>query len=178
MGGETYPYIIVGAGLAGTSAVDGIREEDKNSAILLIGAERHLPYDRPPLSKKLWFGKKKVEEIFLHDQSYYDQNGVTLASGISVTSIDTKQKSITTHDGNTYFYRKLLLTTGGVPRTLPLPGGDLEGIFYFRTLDDYLRLRQESSEGKTAVVVGGGFIGSELAAALTINRVSVTMIFP
>ncbi|HUI46944.1 MAG TPA: FAD-dependent oxidoreductase [Nitrospirota bacterium] len=178
MAGAAYTYIIIGSGLAGVSAMDGIRERDNKGGILLIGAEKHLPYDRPPLSKKLWFGKKKVEEIFLHDQSYYDRKDVTLASGVSVTSIDAKQKSITTNKGNTYYYQKLLLATGGVPRTMNLPGGDLEGIFYFRTLDDYLRLRQESSEGKTAVVVGGGFIGSELAAALTINRVKVTMIYP
>ncbi len=178
MAGETYTYIIVGSGLAGASAIDGIRERDKNGDILLIGAEKHLPYDRPPLTKKLWFGKKKVEEIFLHDERFYDRNDVTLASGISVTSIDARQKSITANNGITYYYQKLLLATGGQPRTMNLPGGDLEGIFYFRTLDDYLRLRQESSEGKTAVVVGGGFIGSEHAAALTINKVNVTMIFP
>jgi 3-phenylpropionate/trans-cinnamate dioxygenase ferredoxin reductase component len=178
MGSGTYTYIIVGSGLAGASAIDGIRERDKTGGILLIGAEKHLPYDRPPLSKKLWFGKKKVEEIYLHDESYYDRLNVTLALGISVTSIDARQKSITANSGSTYYYQKLLLATGGLPRTMNLPGGDSEGIFYFRTLDDYLRLRQASSEGKTAVVVGGGFIGSELAAALTINKVNVTMIFP
>jgi 3-phenylpropionate/trans-cinnamate dioxygenase ferredoxin reductase component len=178
MADGTYAYIIIGAGLTGASAVDGIRERDKDGSILLIGAEKHLPYDRPPLSKKLWFGKKKVEEIFVHDQEFYERNGVTMASGVSATSVDAKQKSVTTSDGKSYRYQKLLLATGGFPRHLTVPGGDLEGILYFRTLDDYLKLRQGSSEGKTAVVIGGGFIGSELAAALTINKVDVTMIFP
>ena len=178
MGEETYPYIIIGGGLAGASAVEGIREQDKKGAILLIGTEKHLPYDRPPLSKKLWFGKKKVEEIFLHDQKFYDQNNVTVASGVTVTSLDPKQKSVTTNTGKQYRYQKLLLATGGVPRTLSIPGGDLEGIFYYRFLDDYLRMKSVAAPGTSAVIIGGGFIGSEIAAALTINKVNVTMIFP
>ncbi len=146
--------------------------------MLLLGAEKHLPYDRPPLSKKLWFGKKKVEDIFLHDQSFYDQNGVTVATGVTVTALDAKRKTVVTNDGNRYGYQKLLLATGGAPRRLSVPGGDLEGICYYRTLDDYLRLRAEAGEGTSAVVIGGGFIGSEIAAALHINKVKVTMIFP
>ncbi len=173
-----YTYIIAGGGLAGASAVDGIRERDKNGPILLIGYEKHLPYDRPPLTKKLWFGKKKVEEIFLHDQKFYDQNGVTVRTGTRVTSLDTGKKTVTVEAGKTYGFEKLLLATGGVPRTLPIPGGDLAGICHYRTLDDYLRMRREAPEGKSAVVIGGGFIGSEIAAALTINKVNVTMIFP
>jgi len=175
---RTYTYIIVGGGLAGASAVEGIRERDKDGGILIISSEKHLPYDRPPLTKKLWFGKKKVEDIFLYHQEFYVQNGVTVASGVSVVALDAKQKSITTNDGRQYTFQKLLLATGGVPRTLPVPGGNLEGICYFRTLDDYLRMRKESIEGKSATVIGGGFIGSELAAALAINKVNVTMIFP
>jgi len=178
MGDRSYEYIIVGGGLAGASAVEGIRELDKNGAVLLIASEKHLPYDRPPLTKKLWFGKKKVEDIFLHDQKFYDQNGVTLAQGVPVTALDPKQKKITTGIGNEFRFKKLLLATGGVPRALPIPGGDLEGICYFRTLDDYLKLRSESMEGKKAVVIGGGFIGSEIAAALAMNKIDVTMIFP
>jgi NADPH-dependent 2,4-dienoyl-CoA reductase/sulfur reductase-like enzyme len=178
MGGQKFAYIIVGGGLAGASAIEGIRERDKNGAILLISAEKHLPYDRPPLSKKLWFGKKKVGDIFLHDQNFYDQNGVTLAQGVTVTALDAKQKTVTTSENKEYPFHKLLLATGGAPRTLPIPGGNLEGICYYRTLDDYLRLRAEARDGKSAVVIGGGFIGSEIAAALHTTKVNVTMIFP
>src|SRR5512143_3953750 len=128
MAEHTYTYIIIGGGLAGASAVEGIRERDKNGSILLIGTEKHLPYDRPPLTKKLWFGKKKVEDIFLHDQGFYDQNGITLAQGVTVTALDPKQKKITTNIGGEFQFQKLLLATGGVPRTLPIPGGDIEGI--------------------------------------------------
>jgi len=177
MAEQTFAYIIVGGGLAGASAVEGIRERDTKGAILLIGSEKHLPYDRPPLTKKLWFGKKKVEDIFLHDKNFYDQNGVVLSLGTTVTSIDTKVKKIGV-SGRTYTYQKLLLATGGVPRTLTIPGGDLEGICYYRSLDDYLRMRKDAAAEASAVVIGGGFIGSELAAALTINKIKITMIFP
>jgi len=175
---KTYTYVIVGGGLAGASAVQGIRELDKKGAILLIGGEQHLPYDRPPLSKKLWFGQKTVDEIFLHPREFYDQNGVDLLLGAFVTSLDAKQKTIADDEGRTFHYGKLLLATGGVPTRLPIPGGDIEGICYYRSLDDYLRLRKEAVGGKSAVVVGGGFIGSEIAAALTVNKVKVTLIFP
>jgi len=178
MNEQAYAYVIVGGGLAGASAVEGIRERDKKGTILLVGSEKHLPYDRPPLSKKLWFGKKKVEDIFIHDQKFYDENNVTVESGVTIMSLDPKQKTVTTNAGKQYGYQKLLLATGGVPRTLPIPGGNLDGICYFRTLDDYLKLRKESTEGKKAVIIGGGFIGSEIAAAMAINKIEVTMIFP
>jgi 3-phenylpropionate/trans-cinnamate dioxygenase ferredoxin reductase subunit len=175
---SVYDYVVVGGGLAGASAVQEIRERDKNGSMLLIGGEKHLPYDRPPLSKKLWFGKKKVEEIFLHDLNFYDQNHIELMLDTKVASLDVKNKTVTDKKGGCYGYGKLLLATGGVPRTLPVHGGDLEGICYYRYLDDYLKVKKEAKEGKSALVVGGGFIGSEIAAALNINQVEVTMIFP
>ena len=178
MAEESYTYIIVGGGLAGSSAVEGIRELDQKGPILLMGSEKHLPYDRPPLTKKLWFGKKKVEDIFLHKQDFYGQNNVMLAAGVTARALDAKNKTVTDDKGRTYRYEKLLLATGGAPRILSVPGGDLEGIYYYRYLDDYLRMRREASAGKSAVVVGGGFIGSEIAAALALNNVKVMMIFP
>lgn len=175
---RVYDYVIVGGGLAGASAVQGIRELDAAGMILLVGEENHLPYDRPPLSKKLWFGKKKVEDIFLHDRAFYDQHAVTLALGAKAARLDPDAKTLTTTQGETYGYGKLLLATGCESRTLTIPGGDLDGICYFRGLDDYLLTRGVATEGKSAVVIGGGFIGSELAAALNICKLHVTMIFP
>lgn len=178
MSEQSYTYVIVGGGLAAASAVQGIRERDKKESVLLIGGEEHLPYDRPPLSKKLWFGKKKVEEIFVHGQEFYDQNGVELALNTKAVALDADQKVVTDHKGKTYRYEKLLLATGGTPRALPIPGGDLDGLYYYRYLDDYLRMRGEAAAGKSAVVIGGGFIGSEMAAALNVNELEVTMVFP
>jgi 3-phenylpropionate/trans-cinnamate dioxygenase ferredoxin reductase component len=178
MTAKAYHYIIVGAGLAGASAVSGIRELDQEKSILLVGSEKHLPYDRPPLSKALWMGKKQVAEIFLHPSDYYAKNKIQVALETSIVSVAPKQKVVVDDDGKEYRYEKLLLATGGSPRKLDLPGAELEGICYYRTIDDYSSLRSQAVTGKTAVVIGGGFIGSEIAAALKSNGVNVTMIFP
>ena len=173
-----YPYVIVGAGLTGGSAVEGIREIDKDGPILLIGEESHLPYNRPDLTKKLWFGKKTLEQIFPHDRAFYQDNGVELALGDRAVALDAGQRRVIDSRGESYHYEKLLLATGGIPRSLPIPGSDLDGVCYYRYLDDYERLRAQAAEGKSALVVGGGFIGSEIAAALHTNGVKVTMVFP
>ena len=175
---QVFDYVIVGGGLAGASAIEGIRELDTVGKILMICAEKHLPYDRPPLSKKLWLGKQKVEDIFLQGHSFYHKHKVTLLLGVKVVRLDPSQKTITTTIGENYGFGKLLLATGSMPRHLTIPGSDLEGICYYRSLDDYLHTRSVAAAGKSAVVVGGGFIGSELAAALSINKLNVTMIFP
>lgn len=172
-----YDYVIVGGGLAGASAVQGIRELDAKGTVLLLGEEKHLPYDRPPLSKKLWFGKTRVEDIFLHEADYYTQHEVMVMLGAKVVKLDPVVKTITGANGASYRFGKLLLATGGTPRRLSIPGGDLDGICYYRTLDDYLQTRGGAGEGKSALVVGGGFIGSELAAALN-GSVEVSMVFP
>lgn len=173
-----YDYAIVGAGLAGTSAVEGIREIDTEGRILLLGEENHLPYDRPPLSKKLWTGGMNIEAIFLHDRRFYDRHAVTLALGSRIVRIDPAAKKLTDAKGKTYSYGRLLLATGCKARRLDIPGGNLEGICYFRSLDDYQHIRGVAAPGKSAVIIGGGFIGSELGAALNINKLDVTMIFP
>jgi NAD(P)H-nitrite reductase large subunit len=174
---DRYTYVIVGAGLTGVSAVEGIREVGSDSTILLIGREEDLPYDRPPLSKSLWLGKKQVDEIHLRDRSFFGDKGVDLQLGAEVSALDAKAKTIGTSGGATCRYDKLLLATGGQPRRLDVPGGDLPALFYYRTLADYTRIREQAAAGKSAIVVGGGFIGSEMAAALHSNGVQVTMVY-
>jgi 3-phenylpropionate/trans-cinnamate dioxygenase ferredoxin reductase component len=173
-----HSYIIIGAGLSGASAVEGIRERDQQGSILLLGAEKDLPYDRPPLSKQLWTGGKTIAEIVLHDEAFYKSNSVDLRLGTEVAQIDLEGHSVTDNRGNTYRYQKLLLATGATPKRLNIPGGYLEGISYYRTLPDYRQLRREAVEGKSALVIGGGFIGSEIAASLRANKLAVTMVFP
>ena len=174
---DSYRYVVVGSQLTGVSAVHGIREVDQEGPILLVGREQHMPYDRPPLSKSLWFGKKKVEEIYLQAQGFYEDQGVELRLGSEVVGLDPSAKTIACQGGTTCGYDKLLLATGGRPRRLDAPGGDLPPVYYYRTLDDYTRIRELAGAGARAVVIGGGFIGSEMAAALHTNGVTVTMIY-
>jgi 3-phenylpropionate/trans-cinnamate dioxygenase ferredoxin reductase component len=178
MSQRDFAYIIVGGGLAGASAIEGIRERDAEGAILLIGAEPHPPYHRPPLTKQLWTGKKKIEDIFVHDEAFYRDRRVTLLIGSKATRVDAGRRLVTTDRGDVYHYAKLLIATGGEPRRLTIPGGDLPEICYFRTLADYVRIRDQAAEARSVLVIGGGFIGSEIAAALKMNNYDVTMVFP
>jgi NADPH-dependent 2,4-dienoyl-CoA reductase/sulfur reductase-like enzyme len=152
------------------AAVHGIREIDRDGSIGLLSAEGHPPYDRPPLSKKLWKGKP-LESIWRQTES----QRVTLHLGRTARQLDPQNKRITDDQGTTYGYDKLLLATGGTPRRLPFGG---EQIIYFRTLDDYERLRALTRAGQHFAVIGGGFIGSEVAAALAMNGKKVVMVFP
>ncbi|MFW6049111.1 MAG: NAD(P)/FAD-dependent oxidoreductase, partial [Candidatus Bipolaricaulota bacterium] len=165
-------------GLAGVSAIKGIRERDGEGSILLVTEEANLPYNRPPLSKELLLGKEDVADVFVEDDNFYDQEEVAVEMETLITEVNPDEKSIVGEDGISYGYGKLLLATGGYPRKLDIPGGDLEGIIYYRDLEDYKRLHNLIETSKSAIVVGGGFIGSEIAAALNLNDLNVTMVFP
>jgi 3-phenylpropionate/trans-cinnamate dioxygenase ferredoxin reductase component len=151
------------------SAVREIRDHDADGSIGLVGAENHPPYSRPPLSKALWQGK---EESSVWRGT--DQLGVDLVLGRRITSLDLDARRAGDDQGEEYEYERLLLATGGTPRRLDLAPDAI----HFRTLDDYRRLRQAAGDGTRTLVVGGGFIGSELAAALQSNGADVTMVFP
>lgn len=163
-------YLIVGGGMAADSAARGIRKVDANGHITMVCAEHDAPYDRPPLSKSLW--KDKPLDAIWRDTAALD---VTLLLGRKVVGLDAAKKTATDDAGKVHYYDKLLLATGGTARRLPHAD---EGVIYFRTLDDYRRLRALSEQGADIVVIGGGFIGSEIAAALAMNSKRVTMLFP
>ena len=164
------PYLIIGGGMTGAAAATGIRELDSDGGITLISAENAPPYDRPPLSKKLWNGKRTLEQILapLPDD-------VVLRLGRRVVAVDPDRRRVTDDSGTVYTYDRLLLATGGAPRRLPF-GGD--SVNYYRTVEDYRSLRAEAGRGATFVVIGGGFIGSEVAAVLREQGCAVTMVFP
>jgi NADPH-dependent 2,4-dienoyl-CoA reductase/sulfur reductase-like enzyme len=163
-------YLIVGGGMTADSAVRGIRKTDQRGTIAMICDERDPPYNRPPLSKSLW-KNKPFESIW---RKTGDLN-VDLHLGRRVVALDAAKKAVTDDAGNIYSYEKLLLATGGSVRRLPDAG---ESVIYFRTAGDYRKLRGLSEHGSDFVVIGGGFIGSEIAAALAMNGKRVTMIFP
>lgn len=165
-----YKYLIVGGGMTAAAATDGIRELDPTGTIGLITAESDEPYDRPPLSKGLWKGKS-LDIIWRKSKS----TSVAIHAGRVVKEIVPSQKRVIDEGGEVFAYQKLLLATGGRPRRLAF--GD-DQIIYFRTLSDYRRLRALAKTGRRFAVIGGGFIGSEIAAALALNGKEVVMIFP
>jgi 3-phenylpropionate/trans-cinnamate dioxygenase ferredoxin reductase subunit len=166
----TYKYLIIGGGMTADAAVTGIRSLDPDGSIGLISDEDSPPYNRPPLSKKLWKGMQ-IEKIW---RKAADSNAA-LHLRRKAVALDPGAKRVEDDQGTVYTYDKLLLATGGAPRRLPY-GGDQ--IIYFRYLNDYYRLREISARGGRVAVIGGGFIGSEVAAALAMNGVQVVMIFP
>jgi len=173
-----YKYLIIGGGMTGDAAARGIRELDPSDSIGLIGAESDPPYDRPPLSKALW-GNADLDIIWRNTQ----ETGATLLLGRKAVTLDPAGRRIVDDQGSTYTYEKLLLATGGTPRRLPFGGDGITpasaaGVIYYRTLADYKKLRQACATCQSFAVIGGGFIGSEIAAALSINNKKVSLLFP
>jgi NADPH-dependent 2,4-dienoyl-CoA reductase/sulfur reductase-like enzyme len=171
-------YVIVGGGLAGASAVEGIRAHDRDGQILLLARENHPPYHRPPLSKDLWFGKKQLAEVPAHDDGWYADQGVDLRLRREIVELDPARKCVWDERGTEYGYDALLLATGGRPKRLNVEGAAIEGVHYFRDLDDYLFLANHLDRFEHALVVGAGFIGMEVAAALTHAGRQVTLLYP
>jgi NADPH-dependent 2,4-dienoyl-CoA reductase/sulfur reductase-like enzyme len=171
-----FTYIVVGGGIAGASAIEGIREHDREGSILLVTRENSRPYRRPPLSKDLWSGKLAVGDIAIHDDDFYVTHGVELLLRREVVELDPVQNRIWDDRGTSYRYDKLLLATGGRPRLLDLRGEQGECVHYFRTLEDYLMLAGRLDQLQHLLVVGGGFIGLELTAALVSAGKEVTLL--
>ena len=173
---KTVKYLLIGGGLASHSAAARIRQLDSSGSILIVGAEKHRPYDRPPLSKYYMQGQQKIEEVFLKDEPFYRQQNIELMLGAPVERLDAAGKTAAMADGQVIQFGKALLATGGRPVRLNLPGTGLAGVHYLRTIDDAMAISDEAAEGKKAVIIGGGFIGLELAASLTQRGAKVTLL--
>lgn len=167
---NNYHYLIVGGGMTADSAAKGIRSIDKKSTIGILSSGESKIYNRPPLSKALWKGDS-IDSIWRPT----DQYQVSFHSGTAVTEVDLKKKQVRDRNGEIFAYEKLLLATGGEVRKLPFSA---EGIIYYRTVEDYYLLRKLVETKDRFVIIGGGFIGSEVAASLSMNGRKVTMIFP
>lgn len=170
-------YVIVGGGLAAASAIEGIRQHDRDGRILMLSRANHAPYDRPPLSKGLWFGKTTRDKLPVHDEAFYRENRVEMALRRDVVELDVSRRRVWDERGVSYEYDKLLLATGGRPRLLDVQGDDREGVHYFRSLEDYLFLEDRLGRVQHALVLGGGFLGLELAAALRHAGLQVSLVY-
>jgi len=165
--------VIVGAGHAAGQAAASLRQEGYEEEIVIVGDEAHIPYQRPPLSKAYLAGEQGIERVYLRPEKFYRDRNVTVTLNTTVNAIDTDAKTITTDAGDTIGYDRLLLATGGRPRKLNLPGSDLRGIHYLRTIADVDTIRSEFATARTLVIVGGGYIGLEVASVAVKNGLEV-----
>jgi len=171
-------YVIVGGGLAGGRACDGIRKVDSEGRIVLVTDEPHRPYQRPPLSKGYLTGKQGLGKVYLKKEAHYGDSQVEILSGVRASQVDPALHSVTLADGRGLKYERLLLATGGRARRLSIPGNDLASVFTLRRIEDADEIREVAASGKRALVLGGSFIGSEVAASLAQLGLDVAMVFP
>jgi 3-phenylpropionate/trans-cinnamate dioxygenase ferredoxin reductase subunit len=169
-------FVIVGASLAGGGAAAALRQEGFDGRVVLIGAEQPPPYERPPLSKEYLRGESSFESALVQPPDFYDENGIETRFGVRATRVDAAEKVVELDGGERVAYDRLLVATGGRNRRPPIPGLDLEGIHSLRTVADSDRIRAEIAPGRKAVVVGMGFIGSEVAASLRQSGVDVVVV--
>src|SRR4051794_11901981 len=170
-------FVIVGASLAGAKAAETLREEGFDGRVVLIGDETQRPYERPPLSKEYLRGEADGKP-FVHDESFYADKDIELRLGQTVTGLDAGANTIALDGGETVAYDRLLLTTGAEPRRLPIPGDNLDGVLYLRSVQDSDALRARLESGGRVVVVGAGWIGSEVAASARQKGLEVSVLDP
>jgi NADPH-dependent 2,4-dienoyl-CoA reductase/sulfur reductase-like enzyme len=173
---ERTSYLLIGGGLASYQAAKQLRERDAEATITLVSAEDHVPYDRPPLTKEFFRGEKPRKDILYEADEAYRQRRIDLLLGTSVQHLHLHEKTARLSNGRTIHFAKALLATGSRPVHLTIPGADLPGVHYLRTLDDAMAILAYVSAEARAVIIGAGFIGIELAASLTQLGVHVAVI--
>ncbi len=171
-------FVIVGASLAGAKAAETLRAEGFDGRVVLIGAEDERPYERPPLSKDYLRGEVGRETVHVHAEGFYAEHSIDLRLGRSAVHLNASSKELTLDDGDRLRYDRLLLTTGAEPRQLRIPGNELDGVHYLRSVEDSDVLRERLDSGGTVVVVGAGWIGAEVAASARQRGLDVTLLDP
>jgi 3-phenylpropionate/trans-cinnamate dioxygenase ferredoxin reductase subunit len=170
--------VVVGGGLAGANAAFELRKLGFGGSVTIVGDERVLPYKRPPMSKEYLRGEEPLDKAFVKPAEKYTEADVTLISGTRATGLDVEQRAVTLDDGRTLPFDALLLATGAAPRRLDLPGADFSGVHYLRDAADADAIRAASLEASSIAVIGGGWIGTEVAASLRQLGRNVTLIAP
>lgn len=171
-------FVLVGASLAGVKAAETLRDEGFRGRVVLLGDEPELPYDRPPLSKQALKGEEGYDQTRHHDESWYADRQIELRCGWRVEAVDTSDHVLTLADGESLSYDRLLLATGSQPRKLMVPGSELKGVHYLRTLEQSRELRDRFAQQPRVVVIGAGWIGLETAAAARLAGCEVTVVEP
>jgi len=173
---KSEPFVIVGAGQAGAQAVVSLRQGGYDGPLVLIGAETQPPYQRPPLSKKFLAGEMEAERLFLRPDAFWESQSVDTRFATEVSAIDPGAKTIALASGEILSYAKLLLATGTVARGIPVEGVELDGVATLRTIDDVDHLRERLAETESLAIIGGGYIGLEVAAVANQMGKQVTVI--
>ena len=171
-------FVIVGASLAGAKAAETLRAEGFDERVVLIGAEHERPYERPPLSKDYLRGEVDRETVYVHPDGFYAEHDIELRLGRTAVSLNTAARELALDDGKRLCYDRLLLTIGAEPRRLSIPGSELDGVLYLRSVGDCDALRGRLDRGGMVVVIGDGWIGAEVAASARQRGLEVTVIDP
>ncbi len=168
--------VIVGAGLAAAHVASTLREAGDKRPITIVGDEGQLPYERPGLSKGVLLGNDEVDSLFVHDKDWYEQNNVVTLLDAGVASIDPDEKTVQLGSGESVKYADLVIATGARPKLLDIPGAELGGVYTLRRIPDCLALKEAFQKGKRLAVIGGGWIGLEVAAAAAQAGMHVTLV--
>lgn len=170
-------YVLIGGGLASATAAEHIRKRVAGGEITIVGAEPHLPYLRPPLTKEYLRGDAEVKDTLIHPEEWYGDQTIRVLQGTSANALDSRAKRVTLANGQTLVYDRALIATGAEPNRLPIPGLHLPGVHLLRTLDDSTAIRREIERGaQRALIVGGGYIGVEVSADCLQKGVAVTLL--
>ncbi len=171
-------FVIVGASLTGAKAAEELRNQGFDGRVILIGEEPERPYERPPLTKDYLRGESPREKTRVHELGFYGEHQIELLMGVQVTAIEPGERRVHVAGGTSFLYDRLLIATGAEPRTINLPGADLDGVHYLRTLSDCDALRARLESDAKVVVIGAGWIGAEFAASARQRGLDVTVVEP